>query len=172
MPTILTTPRVTLRHLEPSDLNHLFQMNSDPRVMEYIAPVYNLETCQKRLEMALAFYQEHPQMGKLAAIQRSDNAFMGWFCLQPLDNTEEFEIGYRMMPEFWGKGIATEAAKVLLDYGFEQVGLKRIVGITRPDNIASQRVLLKIGLVYEEQRHYYNTDVNYYALNRDDWSGS
>ena len=169
MSTILTTERVILRQLQQEDLDDLFRLNSNPQVMEYIAPVFDLATCQMRLDMATDYYQKEPKLGKLAAVLKDGGEFIGWFCLKHLEDSGEVEIGYRMLPEYWGKGIATEVSEDLVKYGFTEVGLKRIVGITRPDNIASERVLLKIGLIYEEQRHYYNTDVNYYALNIEDW---
>ena len=169
MTTILATKRVILRQLTQDDLDNLYRLNSNPQVMEYIAPVYDLETCQKRLDIAQTYYQRNSKFGKWAAILKETEEFMGWFCLKHLDNSDETEIGYRMLPEFWGKGIATEVSFALVEYGFTEAGLDRIVGICRPENIASQRVLLKAGLIYEEQRHYYNTGVNYYALNRVNW---
>ena len=68
------------------------------------------------------------------------------------------------MPEFWGKGYATEMASVVRDYGFQKLELPTIVGITLPENIASQRVLEKIGLTYRKQAHYYGVDVSLYQM--------
>ena len=86
-----------------------------------------------------------------------------------LDNTS-VELGYTLDKPFWNMGLATEASREILKYGFEQVGLERIVAIAKPKNIASQRVMQLVGMKYEKNAHYYNTDVVYYALSRADYS--
>lgn len=66
-------------------------------------------------------------------------------------------------------GLATEASRASLKYGFKEVGLERIVAIAKPENIASQRVMQKVGMKYEKNAHYYNSNVVYYALSRADY---
>ena len=66
-------------------------------------------------------------------------------------------------------GLATEASLAILKYGFEQIGLKRIVAIARPENLASQRVMQKVGMKFEKNAHYYNSDVVYYAIYHTDY---
>jgi len=68
-----------------------------------------------------------------------------------VDGTEEVELGYGLHPQYWGRGLATEVAKELLRLGLDEVRRPSIVAITRHDNLASQRVLEKTGLVYERQ---------------------
>ena len=65
--------------------------------------------------------------------------------------------------------LATEASLAILKFGFEQVGLDRIVAIARPENIASQRVMQKVCMKYEKNAYYYNSNVVYYALSRTDY---
>jgi RimJ/RimL family protein N-acetyltransferase len=62
---------------------------------------------------------------------------------------DEVEVGYGLMPEYWGRGLATEIARACVRIGFDQLGLRSLVAITRPVNVASQRVMLKAGLAYE-----------------------
>jgi [ribosomal protein S5]-alanine N-acetyltransferase len=66
-----------------------------------------------------------------------------------LEGVDELEVGYGLMPEYWGRGLATEIARACVRIGRDQLGLRSLVAITRPINIASQRVMLKAGLVYE-----------------------
>jgi ribosomal-protein-alanine N-acetyltransferase len=70
---------------------------------------------------------------------------MGWFALKPLPKRGDIEVGYRLLPKFWGKGFATEGTRRLVKYGFADCELSRIVAITNPEHKASQAVLLKCG---------------------------
>ncbi len=81
-----------------------------------------------------------------------------------MDNTEEIEVGYRLLKKFWSQGYATEMSKALIEYGFNQMKLDKIVGITHPENFASQNVLTKAGLVYVREDHFYNLDVKYFRI--------
>ena len=66
-----------------------------------------------------------------------------------LDGVDEVEVGYGFMPEYWGRGLATEVCRALIRIGFEQLRLPSIVAVTTPANVASQRVMIKSGLAYE-----------------------
>ena len=76
---------------------------------------------------------------------------------------------YRLDQLYWHQGIATEATKASLRYGFEEVKLNSIVAITAPEHLASRRVMEKAGLKYEKDAHFYNLDVVYYALAQKAW---
>lgn len=91
---------------------------------------------------------------------------IGWAGLQYLPETDEIEVGYLFGRDYWGRGLATEAARTSVQFGFEELGIKTIVGIVHPENIASQRVLEKAGLVYVEPAHYFGMDVYRYLVTR------
>ena len=74
--------------------------------------------------------------------------FIGWCGLKKRPEVNEIDLGYRFMKEYWGKGFASEAAAASLRYGFEKLGIKRIVGRALPQNLASLRVLEKCGMTY------------------------
>ena len=83
---------------------------------------------------------------------------------------DEVEVGYRLRYGAWGRGFATEGARELVRYGFDDLGLQRIVGVTHPDNEASQRVLQKIGLTDIGWGRYYGRAVRVFETVRDpDW---
>jgi ribosomal-protein-alanine N-acetyltransferase len=69
----------------------------------------------------------------------------------------------------WGQGLASEAAQAALAYGFERVGLERIIALTRPENIASRRVMEKLGMRYEKNLQIFHLEAVYYAITRDAW---
>jgi RimJ/RimL family protein N-acetyltransferase len=83
-----------------------------------------------------------------------------------LDKTPEIEFGYTLDKLYWNQGLATEASLASLNYGFEILKFGKIVAIARPENIASQRVMQKVGFKYENNARYYETDVVYYSRSR------
>ena len=101
-----------------------------------------------------------------AIVERPSNEVIGHAVLQRLDKGDLIEVGYALGEAWWGKGYATEAARATVDFGFGPARLGLIVGIARPENLASRRVLEKTGLRYVGMRHYYHVDVAYYEFTR------
>jgi len=166
---VIETGRLRLRPLVQEDFDAIFALNSDPEVMRYITGGEPMPRDQ--VEARLQFYLDHWQRHGfgLFAIEDIDTGEFAGFCgLQYLDSTSEVEVGYRLAEKYWGKGIATESGRVSLQFGFDYLNLDRIVAVVHPENLASQRVIEKLGLRYEKRARYYNTDVIYYALNRDE----
>ena len=93
---------------------------------------------------------------------------MGWYILKHLLETGEVEVGFRLKKKFWNQGYSTEAGKALMQHGFETVGLERIIAIVRPDNLASQAVIKKLGLKEEGTGTYYGIHCLYFGLDRPD----
>jgi ribosomal-protein-alanine N-acetyltransferase len=107
---------------------------------------------------------------QLGVFEKATEKLTGYCGLQYLDQTPEVEIYYGFFKPFWGKGYASEAAKALLRFGFEEAGLEKIVGATHPENFASQGVLRKSGLKQEKDlRHLYGEDSVYFSLLREDY---
>ena len=79
------------------------------------------------------------------------------------------EAGWRLDRRFWGRGLATEGALASLRYGFEERGLERIISMTVPENVASWRVMQKIGLTYRGETRWRGEDVVWYAIDRKMW---
>jgi len=82
---------------------------------------------------------------------------------------DRVEVGWELDPSVWGQGLATEGGRAALAYGFEVVGLERIISVARADNAASRRVMDKCGLVFQEERTHKGALVVWYALDRTDW---
>ena len=164
----LETLRLELRELVPSDLPDLVRLDSDPRVMKYIrdgrvSTPADLEAAMRRVRRA---YQTYPGLGTWRAARNDTGRCIGWFTLKYVPRTIEIEVGYRLLPEAWGQGFATEGARELGRYGFDDLGLDRIIGITHPDNVASQRVLLKAGLRDEGWGRYYGRRLRLFVARR------
>lgn len=166
LPT-LETERLRLRQLSLADEPFILKMGKDPDVMRFITngETKNAEESKADLKRWIG-YGDNGKTGIWAAEVKATGAFLGWFCLKSLDDTDEIEIGYRFLKEHWGNGYATEGAKRLLQYGFEELKLERIVAVAIKENLASTRVMEKIGLSYEKEAFYYQIDVVYYAIDR------
>lgn len=169
MKHILETTRLYLREIEESDLDFLTALHRDPDVMRYIGPPRTRKAVRERIEKIRQSYVDFPGRGIWMACEQSNDNPIGWGCLKDLDGTELIEIGYRLAKDAWGKGYATEIARALVEYGFNGYGLEKIVGVTTPDNIGSQKVLEKAGLVRNGSGRYYNSDVFFYELLREEW---
>jgi RimJ/RimL family protein N-acetyltransferase len=162
------TPRLALFEIAYEHGNELHELDADPRVMRYIGNGQvrtraDVDETMRRLPRAYALF---PGLGTWRAIRRDNGDFVGWFALKYVPGTCEVEVGYRLRHAAWGKGYATEGARELVRYGFEELGLFRIIGITHPDNAASQRVLSKIGLADAGFGHYYGRRVRVFEAVR------
>jgi ribosomal-protein-alanine N-acetyltransferase len=166
MKPLLTTHRTHLRQFAQSDLYALYELNRDPEVMKYVGrkPLVSIHEAQLDLTRYLSYYVRVSKLGVWACIEKQSGALIGLALLKKLETTEEIEVGYRFHRSYWGKGIATEVCSALITYGFSQAGLQKIVGITHPDNLASQKVLMKCGLSFEKKWMYQQTQINYYSI--------
>jgi ribosomal-protein-alanine N-acetyltransferase len=120
---------------------------------------------QKVVSGQLKHWDEHGY-GWWAVEPRPERRFIGWCGLQYLPETDEVEVAYLLARAFWGKGLATEGAMASLQYGFEQHQLDTIVAIVHPENIASRRVIEKLGMSFTGGAHYFGMDVYRYVLDR------
>ena len=151
------TARLALSEITPEHGHELYELDADPRVMRYIGAGRvrtreDVDEAMRRIPRAYALY---PGLGTWRATRRDNGDFVGWFALKYVPGTVEVEVGYRLRHAAWGRGYATEGARELVGYGFRELGLFRIIGITHPDNAASRRVLEKAGLVDAGMGYYY-----------------
>ena len=166
---VLLTERLALRHLSASDVGTLYRMHSEPRVMRYVGDgsVATRASTDAWAARWMSYYGNYPGLGLWPAEARANGVVIGWFCLIYVPGTAEIEVGYRLAPEAWGRGYATEGARAVVEYGFRDLGLVRIIGLTHPDNVASQRVLAKAGLADAGWGDYYGRRLRLFAARRD-----
>jgi RimJ/RimL family protein N-acetyltransferase len=127
----------------------------------------NPEALKERLKFYISCYEKN--IGMQAIIWKETNEMVGWSGLQPLENTEEIEVGYGMIKEFWGKGIGFETALFWLKYGFEKLGLDRIVAVADKENVGSWKIMEKLGMKYEKTEEHYGMDCVFYAISKNDF---
>src|SRR5574341_824954 len=150
---ILETKRLILRHQVIEDLDDLWALYCDPEITKYIpdAP-RSREEARGELEWHMNGHPKFPQLGLWATIHKETGKFIGRCGLLPwtIDGQNEVEVAYTIARDYWGHGFATEAARAILQYGFEKLNLSRLISIIDHDNIASQKVAEKIGMTFEK----------------------
>jgi len=145
-----STPRLSAERLTVAHLIDLKRMDQDEGFMASLGGVRRERETLIYLEQNLAHWAEHG-FGIWMLRDIATSAIIGRAVLRHLDveGVDEVEVGYGFLPEVWGRGLATEVARACIDIGQRQLGFRSIVAITRPTNLASQRVMVKAGLVYE-----------------------
>ena len=161
----IETPRLQLRQFTPDDAEELYYIYSHPGLFKYMSNEKPLLLEQTRAAIqSMTENWENYNFGVWAIVHKEDRKLIGHCGFKFLENTPEVQIGYLLLKSYWGRGIGTEAASAALKYGFEVAQLNRVVAIAKPENIASRRVMEKIGMNYEKDAYYYDNDVVYYSI--------
>ena len=164
MKIITQTARLVVREFEQKDEGLLVNLYNDERVTRYV-PKRTEEETKRQFTEALKSYAANTGLGRWGVFNRTDDDFIGVCILKPADSdTSRIELGYVLSADYWGGGIATELAKALIAYGFEQKGLSEICACTHPDNVASQNVLLKAGLKRDGMVFWHGKDLTFFRI--------
>ena len=146
----LNTKRLLLRQWQESDLPVFVEMNSNKRVMEYFPDTLN-ESESNSLAQRISKQISEKGWGLWALEEKSSKNFIGFTGLNPtppqLSFSPAIEIGWRLSDKYWGKGYATESAKEVLRFAFEELQLEEIVSFTSVINIKSQAVMKRINMI-------------------------
>jgi len=164
----LETERLRIRPFTMADVEELHAIIGDPAVMRFIpaGPSPNIEVTKEVLENVL-WHQEAHGYSIWAVTDKYTGKMLGDCGLFLLDGVgPETEINYHLAVEHWGHGYATEAAFECIRYGFADLGLERIIGLTDPQHVASQRVLEKNGMRLEGIKKSYNKKLAVYSISR------
>lgn len=164
---ILETSRLILRYFTIRDRAALIPILGDARVMEFsIIGVHNDRQIRQFIEQRLLSYLE-PGFGLYALIHKQNQQLIGYcgFFVQQVNQHHEVEIGYRLAYQYWGQGLATEAAQAVLAYGRQKYNFTRFICLIEPANTRSIRVAQKLGMALEKQIIYHGLDVDMYSLN-------
>ncbi len=149
---ILETTRLYLREHTTEDAENAYLLNSDPEVIKYTGDLAFISIDEARDFLEKYNHYEKYGFGRWAVIEKATNVYLGWCGLKYSPELDEFDIGFRVMKKYWNKGYATEAAMACLEIGFKRFGMKIIVGRAMKENLASIKVLQKIGLTFLEER--------------------
>ncbi|HYE53208.1 MAG TPA: GNAT family N-acetyltransferase [Chitinophagaceae bacterium] len=164
---IITSERLLVRRYRLEDEEAFFRINSDAEVMRYIRPPKNPEESKIFLLENIAYYDEHPGLGRWMIQEKDTGHIVGMFSLLPLEHTSDVHIGYAFMKDQWGKGYATEIARAGIIYAFNVLNLSTLTAVTYVENIPSQKVLLRNGFRPDGTYHEHGLDNLLFRLNRD-----
>lgn len=163
-----TTDRLCLRGWRSSDVADLHRILEQPGILRYF-PNPNppsLQQVKQLIEGQVEHWRGHG-FGWWAVKECASGMLIGWSGLQYLPETDEVEIGYLLGKPYWGRGLATEGGRVGLAFAFQDLSMTEIVGIVHPENVASQRVLVKLGLDFTARAVYFGMDCLRYAIRQD-----
>lgn len=167
MNIIFETSRLYLRQFTEADAPLLVQLNSNPEVLKYLhEPLLETEEQALHVLQNIILPQYKNNLGRWAIHLKSNNEFIGWCGLKYRAELNEIDLGYRLMQQFWGKGYAFEAAKHTVDYGFNQLHLKTIVGRAHIENAGSLRILENVGLQFIKEEVVDNCPVKTFMLSK------
>ncbi|WCT13136.1 GNAT family N-acetyltransferase [Mucilaginibacter jinjuensis] len=160
MQIFIETDRLIIRELLPSDDAGIFELDSDPEVHEYLgrSPIKNIEEARD----VIAFIREQyitNGIGRWAMVEKTSGNFIGWTGLKLIrdtvnNHTHFYDLGYRLIKKYWGKGYATESAIACRDYGFNELNQPVLYAITDVGNVGSRKVLEKAGFTCLETFDY------------------
>lgn len=168
--TELETDRLILKTLSEDDFDRMYTLQSNPEVMRFIG-MGKARTKDEAREIFEKFLNHQKKWGFsfCSAYEKVSGdliGFVGVIHLALDDNSPEIEVGYWLLPEFWNKGYATEGTKACIEWAFNHLSIDKIVGVTHPDNLASQHVLEKSGLKFIQMSEYRGKKVKRFEINR------
>lgn len=167
----IETERLFLRVYKPEDLDALYAVRNDSDVCQYFPAYYSPPSKEDLSEGIVRHTRRWREtgFGEFAVIEKASEKLIGYCGLMYFDNTEEIEIYYGFPKKYWGRGFATEAARAVLKFAFDKVNPAYIVAVTNPKNIASQKVLEKIGLKFQGDITCYQMNCSYFRICREEF---
>lgn len=166
------TERLILRELLPSDLDGMFELDSDPEVHKYLGN--KIVTDKNKIVEIINFVRQqyvNNGIGRWAVIDKGSNDFVGWcglkYVTEPTNGYKNYyDLGYRLKRKYWGQGIATETALVSLNYAFNELKVNEVYAAASCDNMASNKVLQKVGMTFVETFFYEDIKCNWYKIDQ------
>lgn len=175
MKIFIETQRLILRELAQADDEAMFELDADPEVQTFLGnrPIQHISQAREQISFIRKQYRSNG-IGRWAVIEKETGAFAGWSGLKLITepvNTQTgfYDLGYRFIKRYWGKGYATETAIAALAYGFGNLDLPEIYGMADVNHAASRAVLEKAGLKYLETFEYENRLHDRFRITKADW---
>jgi ribosomal-protein-alanine N-acetyltransferase len=166
---VIETPRLMLRQLAESDAERLFEIYREPGLLEYfsVPPPETVEDARAAIRRHMLRYEEWG-FGLWATVLRETGDLIGrcGLILQNLDWGQEVEVAYIISHAQWGRGLASEAARAIRDYGFQQLKQDRLIALIHINNERSKHVARAIGMLPDRQTKYFGQDVDVFAMPR------
>jgi ribosomal-protein-alanine N-acetyltransferase len=169
MEAVIETPRLILRHFVEADLGALSALMANADFMRFSSGVFTREQTASFLFDRVIAPACAGMPSQFALVLREEDRLIGYcgFFRQVVDAVDEIEIGYRLHPDYWNRGLATEAARAVRDHAFEVLKLERVISLIHPENHASRRVTEKNGMTLEKTTIFHGFLVQVFSCGRD-----
>ena len=165
---VIETARLRLRPFTLDDVDDFHRFLIDPDVRKYLCDdkVLSREQVASFIDESLASFKTHG-FGLWAVLPREEDSLIGFCGFRFFFDPPELQLMYGIAPDRWGQGLATEIARVMIQYGFEEYSFDRIITSADAPNLASLRVMEKAGMTFEKWVCINGSDLVYYAIARD-----
>ena len=175
MKVITETKRLIIREISEVDIDVMLELHSDPEVHKYLGN--KLITSKEKIANAIdSIKKQYMQfnVGRWAMIDKKTKEFIGWTGLEFVtketnNHINYYDLGYRLLKRFWGKGLATESAFASIDYLFNKLNKTEVYAMTDNKNKASDKILRKVGLNFTSTFNLEGVKYNWYRLNRSEY---
>ena len=151
---LIETNRLAMRPHQLSDAPFMVELNADPEVVRYTGdgPFASTAEAEAVVRALMRQFAER-KMGRFLLLERATGTPLGWCGLKWIEDERRVDLGYRLARAHWGKGYATEAGAACVRYGFVELGLTTLTAEAAKDNVASVRVLHKLGFTTVGEDH-------------------
>lgn len=166
---MIETKRLLIRRFAPSDLEAIFAMRRDAETMRYIGETHSERSQTEQWMDRISEPLDSEGIGYKALEERLSGETVGWCGLWKLPETGEIEVGYAIAKPRWGQGLATEAARAVVDNAFSELGLGYIVAVAYPENQGSINVMKKLGMSYVTTGVFYAKELVQYSVTAEEW---
>src|SRR4029450_2937115 len=166
----LQTPRLILRSFREEDVDALAQLFANPDFMRFSLGVFTERKQTVAFIEKVMGWDRTSIPSQFAVVPRGEDAIVG-YCgfFQHAEVPGEIEIGYRLHPDYWNRGLITEAARAVRDNAFRDWKLSRVISLIHPENIPSRRVAEKNGMKVEKEIMFRRFPTLVYAITREEW---
>lgn len=175
MKIFIETKRIILREILPTDIEGMYELDSDPDVHKYLGskPVTNKQQTIEIINIIRQQYLDNG-IGRWAIIDKKTNDFIGWTGLKFVTDLTNYhknyhDLGYRLIKKYWGQGIATEAAIASLDYAFDHLNIEKVYAMADCENDGSNKILKNVGLRFIEKFDLDGIECNWYKIEREEY---
>ncbi len=171
----IETDRLLMRDIVEEDVSGMFALDSNAEVHAFLGnkPITTLDEARKTIDYIKNQYLENG-IGRWAVVEKESGDFIGWSGFKLItdvvnERTQYYDLGYRFIKKYWGKGYASETAIASLNHGFTALDFEEIVGIADVAHTASNAILKKVGLIKRNKFIYDGTLHNFYSLTKDEF---
>ena len=162
----LATDRLNIRPLEMQDADALYAFWANAEVRRYLwdGQILPMETVHAIIRQSIADFEAHGFGFFSLDLKVTEPKVVGFCGFRRFEDGEQIEMLFGILPEYWGEGFVTEAAREVLRHGFEEAGVSRIIAAVDTPNQRSVRLLMRLGMSFEDRREWHGLDTVFYAL--------